>query len=155
MQHLFVVPWLTPSRRTLRGITVVAILVFGFFAILKTTSGGTGAPAKELITGSIPRAASVPKPRPTIQWPLSSVQPQPNLPRSCKARRWIDAPFRCRVRDQNGFDTRFHGLRPQGEPAMSDQAVEERRGWTSDIVWGVADSILVLLVMLLWAYVPA
>ena len=48
MQHLFVVPWLTPSRRTLHGIAVVAILVFGFFAILKSTSGGREAPAKEL-----------------------------------------------------------------------------------------------------------
>ena len=66
MQHLFAVPWLTPSRRTLRGIAVVAILVFGFFAILKSTGGGREAPAKELviITGSIPRAASVPKPPP-------------------------------------------------------------------------------------------
>ena len=54
MQHLFVVPWLTPSRRTLHGIAVVAILVFGFFAILKSTSGGREAPAKELVTGSIP-----------------------------------------------------------------------------------------------------
>ena len=33
---------------------------------------------------------------------------------------------------------------------MSEQAVEERRGWTSDIVWVVVYSILVLLVMLLW-----
>src|SRR5262244_802599 len=64
MQHLFVVPWLTPSRRTLHGIAVVAILVFGFFAILKSTSGGREAPTKE-VTGSIPRAASVPKPPPT------------------------------------------------------------------------------------------
>jgi len=40
------VPWLTPSRRTLHGIAVVAILVFGFFAILKSTSGGREAPAK-------------------------------------------------------------------------------------------------------------
>src|SRR6516165_2124694 len=54
MQHLFVLPWLTPSRRTLHGIAVVAILVFGFFAILKSTSGGREAPAKELVTGSIP-----------------------------------------------------------------------------------------------------
>jgi hypothetical protein len=38
---------------------------------------------------------------------------------------------------------------------MSEQAVEERRGWTSDIVWVVVYSILVLLVMLLWVYVPA
>ena len=64
MQHLFVLPWLTPSRRTLHGIAVVAILVFGFFAILKSTSGGREAPAKELVTGSIPRPASVPKPPP-------------------------------------------------------------------------------------------
>ena len=48
-----------------------------------------------------------------------------------------------------------HALRPQGEPAMSEQAVEERRGWASDIVWVVVYSILVLLVMLLWVYVPA
>jgi hypothetical protein len=65
MQHLFVVPLLTPSRRTLHGIAVVAILVFGFFAILKSTSGGREAPAKELVTGSISRAASVSKPPPT------------------------------------------------------------------------------------------
>src|SRR6516225_11102576 len=64
MQHLFAVPWLTPSRRTLRGIAIVVILVFGFFAILKITSGGREAPANELVTGSIPRAASVPKPPP-------------------------------------------------------------------------------------------
>src|SRR5215471_1074722 len=62
MQHLSAVPWITPSRRTLRGIAVVAILGFGFFAVLKVTSGGKQAPAKELITGSIPRAAPVRKP---------------------------------------------------------------------------------------------
>src|SRR5215467_15247897 len=61
MQHLFAVPRLTPSRRTLRGIAVVAILVFGFFVILKSTSGGREAPGEELVTGSIPRTASVPK----------------------------------------------------------------------------------------------
>ena len=38
---------------------------------------------------------------------------------------------------------------------MSEQAVEERRGWASDIVWVLLDSIVVLLVMLLWVYVPA
>ena len=32
---------------------------------------------------------------------------------------------------------------------MSEQAVEDRRGWASDIVWVVVYSILVLLVMLL------
>jgi len=38
---------------------------------------------------------------------------------------------------------------------MSEQAIEERRDWASDIVWVVVYSILVLLVMLLWVYVPA
>jgi hypothetical protein len=38
---------------------------------------------------------------------------------------------------------------------MNEQAVEERRGWASDIAWVVLYSILVLLVMLLWVYVPA
>jgi hypothetical protein len=38
---------------------------------------------------------------------------------------------------------------------MSEQAVEERRGWASDIVWVLMYSILVILVMLLWVYVPA
>jgi hypothetical protein len=42
----------------------VAILVFGLFALLKVTSGGREAPAKELITSSIPRAAPVRKPPP-------------------------------------------------------------------------------------------
>src|SRR5262249_4378431 len=48
-----------------------------------------------------------------------------------------------------------HALRPQGESTMSEQAVAERRGWASDILWVVLYSILVLLVMLLWIYVPA
>ena len=38
---------------------------------------------------------------------------------------------------------------------MSEQAIEERRAWASDIVWVVVYSILVLLVMLLWVSVPA
>ena len=38
---------------------------------------------------------------------------------------------------------------------MSEQAIEERWGRASDIVWVVVYSILVLLVMLLWVYVPA
>ena len=33
---------------------------------------------------------------------------------------------------------------------MSEQAVEERRGWASDIMWVVLYSILVPLAMLLW-----
>ena len=42
-------------------MAVVAILVFGLSAILKATSSGIQAPAKELITGSIPGAAAVRK----------------------------------------------------------------------------------------------
>jgi hypothetical protein len=38
---------------------------------------------------------------------------------------------------------------------MSDQAVEERRGWASDIVWVGLYSILVLLLMVAWANIPA
>ena len=38
---------------------------------------------------------------------------------------------------------------------MSERAVEERQGWASDIVWVVLYSILVLLLMLFWVYVPA
>ncbi len=33
---------------------------------------------------------------------------------------------------------------------MSEQAVEERRAWGSDIMWVALYSILVLLAMLLW-----
>jgi len=33
---------------------------------------------------------------------------------------------------------------------MSEQVVEETRGWASDIVWVVLYSILILLLMLLW-----
>ena len=44
---------------------------------------------------------------------------------------------------------------PKEKSAMSEQAIEERWGWASDIVWVVVYSILVLLVMLLWVYVPA
>ena len=38
---------------------------------------------------------------------------------------------------------------------MSEQAVGERRGWASDIVWVVIYSILVLLVMVLLIDIPA
>jgi cytoskeletal protein RodZ len=38
---------------------------------------------------------------------------------------------------------------------MSEQTIEERRGWASDIVWVVLYSIVILLVMLLWVDVPA
>jgi hypothetical protein len=33
---------------------------------------------------------------------------------------------------------------------MSEQAVEDRRGWASDIMWVALYSILVLLAVLLW-----
>ena len=61
MRNLFEVPWLSPSGRTLLNIAVVAILVFGVVALLKATTGGRQAPAKELITGSIPSAGPVRK----------------------------------------------------------------------------------------------
>ena len=64
MRHLFAAPWLTPIGRTLLSIGVVVILMFGIFALLKVVNGGKQAPAKELITGSIPGAASVRKPPP-------------------------------------------------------------------------------------------
>jgi hypothetical protein len=64
MRHLFAAPWLTPIRPTLLSIGVVVILIFGIFALLKVVNGGKQAPAKELITGSIPGAASVRKPPP-------------------------------------------------------------------------------------------
>src|SRR5262249_57172240 len=57
-------------------------------------------------------------PRLTIQWPLSSVQPQPNLPRSYKARRWLEPPFRCPARDQNGCVTRLRGERGKRASSM-------------------------------------
>jgi hypothetical protein len=38
---------------------------------------------------------------------------------------------------------------------MSERAVEERQNWVPDIVWVVFYSTLVLLLMLLWVYVPA
>jgi hypothetical protein len=45
-------------------------------------------------------------------------------------------------------------LRPM-TPTMSEQTAEERRGWASDIVWVVRYSIMVLVVMIVWVYVPA
>ena len=38
----------------------------------------------------------------------------------------------------------------QGEFTMSEQTLEERWGWASDIMWVALYSILVLLAMLLW-----
>jgi len=58
MRHLFAV------RRTLLGIGFVAVLVIGFLAVLRATTNERQPPAKELSTGSIGRAAAVPKPPP-------------------------------------------------------------------------------------------
>ena len=38
---------------------------------------------------------------------------------------------------------------------MSEQAVEERRGWASETVWVALYSILVLLLMVVWANILA
>ena len=38
---------------------------------------------------------------------------------------------------------------------MSEQAVEEKRGWASDVVWVALYSALVLLLMVAWANIPA
>jgi hypothetical protein len=42
-------------------------------------------------------------PLPTIQWLLSSLRPQLNLPpNQCKTRCWIEGQFHCRDRGRNG-----------------------------------------------------
>ena len=56
MRNLFAVPWLALGRRTLLSIVAAVILVFGIFALLKIDSPGKHSPAKELITGSIPKS---------------------------------------------------------------------------------------------------
>jgi hypothetical protein len=38
---------------------------------------------------------------------------------------------------------------------MSERAKEERQDWTSDIVWVLLYSLLVLLLMATWADMPA
>ena len=47
------------------------------------------------------------------------------------------------------------GFAPLRRSAMNEQVVTERRHSASDIVGVVLYSIVVLLVMLLWVYVPA
>jgi len=49
------------SGQTLLSIVFAVILVFGIFALLKVNSGAKQAPAKELLTGSIPRSPAVRK----------------------------------------------------------------------------------------------
>jgi len=90
MRHPFAVPGATPSRPTLLGVVVLTILVFGVFALLKSTSDGTQAPANELITGSIPRAAPVRKPPSNDQMSafLSPTSTQLTHPRTKHGGRW-------------------------------------------------------------------
>jgi hypothetical protein len=38
---------------------------------------------------------------------------------------------------------------------MSERTNEERQDWTLDIVWVALYSILVLVLMVSWAYIPA
>jgi hypothetical protein len=57
------------------------------------------------------RQTSVPKPPPNDPMAAFLSPASTHLPRSCKARRWIDLPFRCLARDQNGCDTRLRGAR--------------------------------------------
>jgi hypothetical protein len=59
MRDLFAVPWLTRSRRILLSIGAVLIVVFGLCALLKVNGGEGQVPAKELLTGSITKAAAV------------------------------------------------------------------------------------------------
>jgi hypothetical protein len=61
MRHLCAVPWLTPSRQTLLSIGVATILVVSLLAVLEINGGGRQVPTKELLTGSIPKAAAVRK----------------------------------------------------------------------------------------------
>src|SRR5215813_15216522 len=61
MRNLVAAPWLSSGRHTLLSIVVAVILVFSVIALLKFNSGAKQAPAKELLTGSIPRSPAVRK----------------------------------------------------------------------------------------------
>ena len=58
------VTWLTPIRQTLLRIGVATILVLTLLAVLEMNGGGRQVPTKEMLTGSIPRAATVRKSAP-------------------------------------------------------------------------------------------
>jgi hypothetical protein len=53
--------WLSSSAQILLSIVVAAILVFSIFALLKINSDAKQVPAKEMLTGSIPRSSAVRK----------------------------------------------------------------------------------------------
>jgi hypothetical protein len=91
----FAMPRLIPSRRTLLGIVVVAILVFGAFTFLKATNGGRETPAKELTTGSIPTAAPVRKP--PSNDPMAAFLSTASTQLTTSLQNML---FRCRARDQ-------------------------------------------------------
>ncbi len=61
----------------------------------------------------------------------------------------VDAHARLRIAECGGVAAAL----PEGH-TMSER-IEERQSWASDIVWVLFYSILVLLLMLLWVYVPA
>ena len=61
MRNLFVVRWLTPSRRTVLSIVAVVIVVFSIFVLVKIKSWRETGTAKELLTGSIQRSPAVSK----------------------------------------------------------------------------------------------
>jgi hypothetical protein len=70
------------------------------------------------------------------------------VPRTCPSVRW-------QAKRAGSHACYLSSFATPKDITMSEQAVEERRGWASDIVWVVLYSILVLLVMLLWVSVPA
>src|SRR5215471_20712053 len=61
MRNLVAAPWLSSGRQALLSFVVAVILVFSVIALLKVNSGAKQAPAKELLTGSIPRSPAVRK----------------------------------------------------------------------------------------------
>ena len=61
MRNLVAASWLSSSRQTLLSIVVAVVVVFSILALLKVNSSAKQAPAKELLTGSIPRSPAVRK----------------------------------------------------------------------------------------------
>jgi hypothetical protein len=61
MRNLLAARWLSSGRQTLLSVVVAVTLVFSIVALLKVNSAAKQAPAEELLTGSIPRSATVRK----------------------------------------------------------------------------------------------
>src|SRR5215813_5395399 len=92
--------------------------------------------------------ASRPKKMCGMNCPVTQVAPT-------RAGRLGEAPLAVKTNHPFGGTLTVRGRGPiallrQGEFTMSEQAIEERRGWASDIMWVALYSILVLLAMLLW-----